>query len=292
LRLYVVNIVVFVLFGALLILAGMSRHLPMAAQSLGWGFMLRDPGRAVPAALTLLYQPEYMGILPIFVWCMLALPFFSALEARFGDRALLVPIALYAAAHVFDLNLPSLGPDTGIAFDPFAWQILFMLGAWLGRRALLDGEALPWRAPAMRWGTAAAIAVLLAGFVLRLIWYGFLPLPAPVAESPLMVGKEMLALPRLLHGMALAWVVALYVPRDRAWMHGLAGSLLAAIGRHSLYVFCLGLFLSWGATTAFRLLPAHGWLDPLLIGGGCAVLALFARALDYHRIHARRVATA
>lgn len=58
---------------------------------------------------------------------------------------------------------------------------------------------------------------------------------------------------------------------------------LAAIGRHSLQVFYLGLFLSWGSATAFRLFLAQGWLGPLLIGTGALILGAFAQGLDRRR---------
>ena len=286
-RLYRTQLLVFALFGAMVILAGTSRRFPHEAEELGWGWLLRDPVHAVPAALTMLYQPEWMGILPVFIWSMLVLPAFAALEARVGDWALAAPVSIYAAAWLLGLWPPSLGPDTGIGFNPFAWQLLFLLGAWLGRRALLFGQALP---PA-RWVTVPAMVVLLIGVVLRLEWYGFVPWHAPFAEGPWITGKEGLALPRVVHAMALAWLVAALVPRDADWMHGALGRWLAAAGRHSLQVFCLGLFLSWGAGAAFRLWPGHWWTDPLLILAGCAALIVFGRALD-HRRTVRRVAVA
>ena len=98
-----------------------------------------------------------------------------------------------------------------------------------------------------------------------------------------MVGKEDLALPRILHAWALAWLVALLVPRDAAWMHEFFPRAIAVIGRYSLEVFCLGLFLSWAATTALTLVPGRIVLDPLLIGAGSVLLALFARWLDRRR---------
>jgi hypothetical protein len=67
-------------------------------------------------------------------------------------------------------------------------------------------------------------------------------------------------------------------------MRGRAGMALAAVGRHSLHVFCVGLFLSYGAAQVFRAWPDAGWwLDPLLIGGGAAVLIGFARIADRRR---------
>jgi len=75
--------------------------------------------------------------------------------------------------------------------------------------------------------------------------------------------------------------VARFVPIDAPWMHTRAGLVLAAIGRHSLQVFCVGLFLAWGVTAAFRLWPgAQGWMDPLLIALGVAVLAAVGWHLD------------
>ncbi|HEY8288583.1 MAG TPA: OpgC domain-containing protein, partial [Acetobacteraceae bacterium] len=254
---------------------------------LGWGFLLQRPLEAVPAALSLVYQPAYMDILPVFIWCMLILPVFALLEARAGAWALLAPVAVYAAAWLVPPLLQPLPfPGPGSGFNPIAWQVLFLGGAWLGRRSLLTGQALPRHA----WLTALAVVIVLAGFWLRLAWFGFLGWHAPVAESALMIGKENLALPRILHALALAWLVARFVPRDAAWMHGAFARGLATAGRYSLQVFCLGVFLSWGVMAAFRLFPGCvWWLDPLLIVTGGMALLLFARMLEQQR-RAPRVA--
>jgi hypothetical protein len=290
-RLYRIQLLVVVLYGAMVVAAG-ATFLPGEADRLGWSFLLIDPVDALPGVLTMLYQPQLMGILPVFVWCMLLLPGFSVLEGRWGGWALALPIACYAAVWTFGLAAPSLAPDLGIAFNPFAWQMLFLTGAWLGRRALLYGRALPFDAPWARWATTAAVLMVLVGLALRLSWYGFIPWHAPVAETRWVIGKEDLALPRMLHAWALAWLVALLVPRDAPWMHFFPLRAMAIIGRYSLEVFCVGLFLSWIATTVFRLAPDWtGLEDPLLIGAGSVLLALFARWLDRRR-SARRIVVA
>jgi hypothetical protein len=291
-RLYRIQLLVVLLYGAMVFAAG-AAFLPGEAERLGWGFLRADPARAVPGLLVMLYQPDLMGILPVFVWCMLLLPPFAALEARWGGWALAPPAASYAAVWLFGVAAPSLAPDLGISFNPFAWQMLFLTGAWLGRRALLFGRALPFDAGWARWATGAAVAVVVAGLTLRLSWYGFIPWHVPVAETRWVVGKEDLALPRILHAWALAWLVALLVPRDAPWMHSFMLRAMATIGRYSLEVFCLGLFLSWAATTVLYLAP--GWMmvsDPLLITSGSVLLALFARWLDRRRSARRVVVTA
>jgi len=278
-RLYRTHLLVAVLFLAMLLIGGRALGLSMEARRLGWGFLFDHPWQALGGLAVMLYQPNFMGILPVFIWCMALLPAFAWLQSRIGDWALALSMAVYAASWAFGLTVPSIGPDTGIAFNPIAWQLLFLGGAWLGRRALLLGEALP----AMRWLTVASVLVLLAGFLLRLGWYGFLGVPEITPEAGWIVGKGDLALPRLLHALALAWVVACLLPREAAWMGRAIPRFLAPIGRHSLQVFCLGLFISWGCATAFRFYPDAWWLDPILLGSGALILGRFARWLESRR---------
>jgi hypothetical protein len=280
LRLYRVHLITFFLFGGMIIAATDSGLCPGEVKRLGWTFLVQHPARAIPAALTTLYQPNYMDILPIFIWSMAAMPAFAWLIARVGVWALAAPIALYLAAWLGGLTPPSLGPDTDIGFNPLAWQVLFMLGVYLGRRMLLLGRSVP----PSRALTGAAVLVLLAGLALRLDWFGWLPVSLGVPESDWIIGKDGLALPRVVHALALALVVARLLPRDAAWMHGALGRWLAAAGRHSLHVFCLGLFLSWAVTAVFRFWPAEMMgLDPPLIMAGCAILLWFGLWRDRGR---------
>lgn len=157
-RLYRTQLIVFALMGSMVIAADHTGLLPGDIERLGWSYLADDPVHAVTAALTMLYQPAWMDILPVFIWCVLLLLGFAALEAVLGSLALLVSLAVYAASWIGGLWPPSLGPGTHIGFNPFAWQLLFLLGAWLGRRSLLFGQALP----ASRGLTILAVAILLA----------------------------------------------------------------------------------------------------------------------------------
>ncbi len=273
-RLYRTNLVVLVLYGLAMVLAG-ATLLPGEAERMGWGPLLAGPlHHAVPVLLAL-EQPNYMGILPLFAWCMLLLPGFAAAEARWGDRALLLPLAVYGGAWLVMALAPGLGWEDKMGFNPFAWQVLFLGGAWLGRRVLLHGRALPFGARWARWVTAGAALVLLAGLLVQLGWHGFVPALA-VPHYEWLSDKKDLAPARLLHAASLAWLVALLVPREAGWMHRSAVRWLGAVGRHSLHVFCVGLFLSWAASVVFRLTLPFAGRDVLVILAGCAVLGGFA----------------
>ncbi len=273
-RLYRTHLLVFALFTLLLAVAG-ATLLPGEPERLGWGPIMMRPLAHLPAILATVEQPAYMGILPLFVWCMILLPGFAAAEARWGDAALAMPLAVYAAAWAVIATVPPLGWEEGIGFNPFAWQLIFLGGAWLGRRALLNGRALPFAAPGARWVTAVCVAVLASGLWARLGWHGFIGAP-PVPAFEWLTDKKDLAPGRLVHALAVAWLVAAFVPREARWMRLALPRWLAAIGRHSLQVFCVGLFLSWAASVVFRLVPYSPALDALVIGSGFLVLGAFA----------------
>ena len=271
-RLYLVHLLVVALLGAMIFSAQAVLSLPEEALRSGWAWLAEAPLAATTGILLMLYQPAFTGILPVFVWCMLALPLFMAATARWGACALLPPALLWAGVQVFGWEVRGLG-GTQVEFNPLAWQLLFLLGAWCGRRALLGGAA---PARTHSHATALALVVVLAAAGMRAV--GHLGLDSWQFATALLDGKEHLALPRLLHALALAWLVAAFVPRQARWMESSAAEALATVGRHSLGVFCLGLFLSWLASTALRLHPgAHATLDPLLILGGTAILLGFAR---------------
>jgi hypothetical protein len=272
LRLWRMHLLVFFLFAGLVIWSDTAMKLPGEIERLGWGWMAASPIAAALAAPTLLYQPAFMDILPVFLWCMLALPGFMALLARSEAAALSLSLLLYAAAQWGGLALPGLGGQE-IGFNPFAWQVLFAIGAWAGRRALLHGRVLP----PSRWLLGVAVAILLAGLWIRLGWHGLLPeaLMLPVAETDAVFGKQDLALPRLMHALSLAVVVARVTSREGVLALPVFAPLRIA-GRHSLEVFCLGLFLSWGATHALSLGQGGIVLDATAIVAGMATLLAFA----------------
>lgn len=284
-RLYRVHLLVFVLFATLMVVVSLT-FLPGEATRFGWAPLLTDPLHALPGVLLMLFQPDYMGILPTFVWCMLLLPGFMALHARLGDRAVLGTLAFYAVTWLSGLHLPALPASGGIAFNPFAWQLLYLVGAWLGSRALRDGRALDLPPIWDRCLTTVAFAVVAGALWIKLSWHGLLPLPALDPMTSRIDWKPDLAPLRALHAFALAWLVARFVPRAAGWMSMPFVAWMARIGRWSLEVFCLGIFLSWGAAAVLSLAPPMlaRAIDAPLIGLGFLILGGFAARLERRRV--------
>lgn len=272
-RLYRTQLLLFVGFAVMVVGAAVLLNQAHYLEEAGWCLLVDQPWVALPAAAAMLYQPEYMGILPGFVVGMLLLGPFLWLVERWGNWALLPSVAVYAAVQLGWVATPGFGA-LGIAFDPLAWQLLYVLGGLLGRRALL-GQALP----GGRWLLWVAAGYVVVGFVARLVEHGFIGGPG-VAVAALQ-HKEVLAPARLLHALALAYLVARVVPREAGWMRGRAGEWLAMIGRHSLPVFCFGLYLAWGVNTLAHALPEQAALVHLaLVPVGVALLGFRARLAE------------
>jgi hypothetical protein len=264
-RLYRTHLTVFFMFAALVIAADMFVPMPFAVDRFGWRFLVDMPWAALPAAAGMLYQPDFMGILPIFVFGMLLLGPFLLAATRIGAWALLPSFLVYLATYLGWIATPALGGST-IEFDPLAWQFLYLLGAWMGRRALY-AQPLP-RPP---WMLVGAVAILVLGFAARLVEHGFVDGPAVAAWA--LQHKEVLAPTRLIHALSLAYLVAVLVPRQAGWMETLPGRALASIGRHSLRVFCTGLFLAWGVSRVVEARPENApMLGVVLVLTGMAAL--------------------
>ncbi len=259
-RLWRMHMLVFIAFGLMVALASTRFDVEV------WPYAMKMPWEALLGGAVLLYQPPFMGILPSFLMAMAVLPVFSWLAARFGAGALWLPAALYLASQFLPADFPGLGGTT-LAFSPPAWVALFLLGAWFGRQALQHGRAVAFH-PALLVG---AIAMIALGLWMRLtdtmpVW---------------LTGKEQLAPLRLLHALALAGVGAVRVPSGVGWARGRVGQALGAIGRQSLPVFSLGIFLSYLGSLALAEMPqAQPWLEPLVLITGILVLLTFARRLD------------
>ncbi|SHK25475.1 hypothetical protein SAMN02745194_04555 [Roseomonas rosea] len=201
------------------------------------------PYLALLQALLLAYQPAFLNILPLYIVVLglftLALPLLRRPALLLGASLL-----LYAAARWVPLNLPS-WTGGGWFFNPFAWQLLFAIGAVLGHGATAPGKGLPWRRPV----GAACLLVLLLSFAATLVVYlrrdliGLLPLPvATVVDA---VDKSALHPFRLLSILALAYLAAHAVPRGARWLRGAAAHPFVLAGQQGLPVFCAGIFFSF-----------------------------------------------
>jgi hypothetical protein len=242
-QIYVANIFLFtIFFGEITYLASHSPN-PLYADEMGVLHFLAHPDIAIVQALLLRFRLLNMDVLPLYVVLMFFLPLILWLAKWKTDLPLVLSVLLYAATSKFDLYLTAY-PHGYWAFNPFAWQMLFVFGAWcaLGGAKRLSGVLA---SPVTLW---LSIAYLFAAFCLALTWY--FPqldhvLPQRIEQWVYPISKPDLDVLRFLHFLALAAITVRFVPGNWPGLKSPWLRPMILCGQHSLEIFCLGVFLAF-----------------------------------------------
>ncbi|WP_298102712.1 OpgC family protein [Bradyrhizobium sp.] len=235
------------------------------------------PDESILALLQLKFMPVNMNVLPLYVVVLAVSPAVLWLLRKAPALALVLAISLYAAANGFGLNFPAF-PSGYWYFDPFAWQLLFVLGAWCG----LGAADWVWRLARSRWVLILSAVYAVSAFALFLPWNG-LNLGELLPEWSLYAfGKTNLGVLRLVHFLALAVVVDRLIPRDWPPLNWLVLRPLVVSGQHSLEVFCLGVALAFAGQVAAVEAPGNALIRLLVAVTGIAAMVAVSALLSWY----------
>lgn len=243
-------------------------------QEMGVTAFFDDPGATVIQTLLLRFRPLNMDVLPLYIVLMAFLPLVLLLARWRADIPLVLAVGLYVFTIRYDLHL-STHPDGFWSFNPYAWQLLFVCGAWC---ALGGGRRL---APVLAWRPTfwIAVAYLFAAFLLTLTWH-FPQLEALVPDwlTRLIypISKTDLDVLRFAHFAALAVVVLRFTPGDWSGLQSPWLKPLILCGQYSLQIFALGVALAF-AGYALLMEASAGWALHVLVGAA-GILALYGVA--------------
>ena len=226
---------------AILVHLGGGGHL---ADESNTRILLDYPGATLAHASILQYRPVNADVLPVFVLLHLLFAPLLWLLLRAPNVTLGASLTLYALVHAFGWTVPA-WPNGHWAFNPLAWQLMVVLGAWW----MIEGErARPWLTS--RTTLMLAVLYLLFSLLIALSWR-IKPLEALVPHAlakPLYpLDKSNLDPLRLLHFLAIAVLVAWFVPRN--WRGLKTPVMRGAIrcGQNSLPIYCLGVLLTFAS---------------------------------------------
>lgn len=240
----------------------------------------QDPATTLLQTAALIFLPNYLDILPLYIVLLAMLPVLWMLARIAPVVALVASVSLYAASWSFELALPNMSTGGSWFFNPFAWQLLFTVGMISGH-ALMRGVSLP-RSP---WITVVALAIVGFGLVSAAPWAviaGFEGLILP-DDWRLDLDKTNLSLWRLAHALSLAYLVAAHVPRTAAWLGSAGARLLEQAGRHSLPLFCFGVILSLLGTFALTEIGRGPLMQVAVNVSGIVLLLGTAQMLEWYR---------
>jgi len=242
-QIYVAHVFLFTIFLAEISYVATRFENPLYTEEMGIMDFLKEPDVTIVQALLLRFRPVNMDVLPLYIVLMLFLPLILVLMRRSADLTLALSVALYAATWEFDLYLSSY-PNGFWAFNPFAWQLLFVFGAWCAQGGAQRMSRIL-SSPITLW---ISVAYLLFAFFVTLTWYfpqlGHV-IPRRLEQWMYPISKTDLDVLRFAHFLALAAVTVRFLPKD--WV-GLKSPWLRPLilcGQHSLEIFCLGVFLAF-----------------------------------------------
>jgi hypothetical protein len=248
--------------------------------------LLDDPGATLARAAVLLYRPVNTDVLPVFVLLHLLFAPLLWLLLRAPNATLGASLALYVLVHAFGWTVPA-WPNGHWAFNPLAWQLLVVLGAWWVING--DERARPW--VTSRTTLMLAVLYLLFSLVIALSWR-IKPLEAliPQALASLLypMDKSNLDPLRLLHFLAIAVLAAWLVPRN--WRGLTTPVMRGAIrcGQNSLPIYCLGVLLTFASHVVLLDISDGLAMQIVLSLGGVAAMIATATLLNSISIKPRQ----
>ncbi|WP_245263466.1 OpgC family protein [Azorhizobium doebereinerae] len=286
-QLYVAFVFLFVVYLAQIAYVAQRFQNPLYAEEMNVLRFLDEPDVTLIQALLLRFKPANTDILPLYIVLMAAFPVVLWGLIKRPNLTLGVSLAVYAVARLMGWNFQGWPAEHMWVFNPLAWQFLFVFGSWCAIGGLDRLE------PVLRSRIAVGVAAafLLASLLVVLSWS--VPaleglVPDAVGELIYPISKTDLSLLRFLHFLALALVVAHFVPSDWSLLRARFAQPLVLCGQHSLEIFCLGVFLSFGAHLVLVEVSGRLLTHVLVSVGGIIAMVALAALMSWYQENEKR----
>jgi hypothetical protein len=218
------------------------------------------------------HQLGYFDILPLYVVLMVMAPGIAVIDRYWPNWLLPLSLSVYAIVLAFQIIPPTWPVSGEWFFNPFAWQVIFVLGFVLAKNEGIGGVVQR----NIKWLRFAAAPIVAAG-----VWVfmnELLPDPTDLPEYLVFFiinSKSYASPPRLFQFLALAALMSGTFPYIRRFAAPLAG-FFSMLGRNSLPVFCMGSLLSLSGQIVRLIYEGFVSVDTLVVIVGVAIMALTA----------------
>ncbi|MCC8403946.1 OpgC domain-containing protein [Paraburkholderia sp. MMS20-SJTN17] len=255
-RAYLLTAMLTLVSGAILAVLNLNR--PMVELS-GWPPFASQPWREAFDIALLRRQPYLSSVLPMYTLFALYVPVMVPLARRSTSLALAVSLAVWAAARPL-AALFSIDDVAGWAFNPFAWQLMFVLGMLCRVQPISERFHA---SHAAHWFTRVAVAAVLGFAIIKLF---VLTQPVPGTH------KQNLSVERVINFIVIAWLAAQFVRMGSiAWLARRLPAVVT-VGRTGLVCFIAGTLVSLIVDTATPH-TFHGFRGVLVgLGGDLAAI--------------------
>ena len=280
-QVYIAHVFLLAIYLAEIAYVASSFDNPLYTEEMGVLDFLKNPDVTIFQALLLKFKPVNMDVLPLYILLLAWFPPMLWLLLRAPSTALISSAVLYVLMWFFEWNLPAWPSGTWV-FNPFAWQLLFVFGAWC---ALGGAQNLS------RWINSPvviglAITYLVFAFCIAMTWYFprlAVYVPKFVGEAIYPIDKTNLDVLRILHFLSLAVITVAFVPRDWSALQSRIMWPAIVCGQHSLETFCLGVFLSFAGHFMFTEVSNRLFMHVAVSVAGIAIMVAIAAMLSWYK---------
>jgi hypothetical protein len=280
-QIYIAHVFLFVIYLAEISYVASSFNNPLFSEEMGVLDFLKNPDVTIFEALILKFKPVNMDVLPLYIVLLLWFAPMLWLLLRAPSFALAASAAVYALTWWFDWSIPAY-PHGNWVFNPFAWQLLFVFGAWC---ALGGAQRLArWINSPVIFGLA--VAYLIFAFGIAMTWYfprlgAFVP--NFVSEAIYPIDKPNLDVLRILHFLSLAVITVWFVPRGWSVLKSPVFWPAIVCGQHSLETFCLGVFLAFAGHFMFTEVSNRLLMHVIVSVAGIVIMVAVAALVSWYR---------
>lgn len=285
-QIYVAHVFLFAVYLAEIAYVVHSFDNPLYTEEMGMRNFLANPDVTIIQALLLKFKPVNMDVLPLYIVLLAWFPPVLWLLRRAPSTALIASATFYALTWWFGWNIPAWPRGVWI-FNPFAWQFLFVFGAWC---ALGGAQRLS------RWINSPvvitlAVIYLTFAFSIAMTWYfprlaSFVP--KFVSETIYPIDKINLDVLRILHFLSLAVITVWFVPRSWSALKSKLFWPAVVCGQHSLETFCLGVFLAFAGHFVFTEVSNRLPMHVAVSVAGIAIMVAAAALVSWYKGIERR----
>ena len=280
-QIYVAHVFLFTIFLAEISYVATSFENPLYSEEMGIMEFLKQPDVTIVQALLLRFRPVNMDVLPLYIVLMVSLPLILVLMRWKPDLTLALSALVYAVTWEYDLYL-SAYPNGVWVFNPLAWQLLFVFGAWCS----LSGARRMQKVLSSPVTRAVCLAYLLFSFLVTLTWY--VPqfghfMPRRLEQWMYPIDKTDLDVLRFAHFLALAALTVYYLPKDWPYLKSPWLKPLILCGQHSLEIFCLGVFLAFAGHFILAEVGGGAALHALISLSGIVIMSAMAWVISWYK---------
>jgi hypothetical protein len=285
-QIYVAHVFLFAIYLAEIAYVAHSFDNPLYTEEMGVRNFLANPDITIIQALLLKFKPVNMDVLPLYIMLLAWFPPILWLLRRAPSTALIASATFYSLTWWFDWNIPA-WPKGVWLFNPFAWQMLFVFGAWCA----LGGAQRLSRWINSRVVITLAVFYLAFAFGIAMSWYFprlAVYVPKFVGEIIYPIDKTNLDVLRILHFLSLAVITVWFVPRDWPVLKSRVFWPAIVCGQHSLETFCLGVFLSFAGHFLFTEISNQLPMQVVVSLAGIVIMVAVAALVSWYKGMERR----